>query len=180
MGWVSGVFWAPLAVTPPAGVALRRPSRNCRPYPESGTLKPRSIRISCSNNKRLSFSESWSEHDLNVLQTCLHEALVQEDYGAAARLRDRIKVLSGGVEQIGESWQRLGLPGWLADRADQLGFTVPTPIQSHAIPAIVAGEDVLIASQTGSGKTLAFLLPALAVLDVPPDLYPDDLKVLRT
>lgn len=37
----------------------------------------------------------------------------------------------------------------------------PTPVQSHCIPRILAGEDVLGLAQTGSGKTAAFALPIL-------------------
>ncbi|KXZ44651.1 hypothetical protein GPECTOR_64g145 [Gonium pectorale] len=40
----------------------------------------------------------------------------------------------------------------------------PTPVQSHVIPAIMEGRDVLAMSCTGSGKTLAYLLPVLAQL----------------
>ncbi len=37
----------------------------------------------------------------------------------------------------------------------------PTPVQAAAIPAVLAGNDVLAIAQTGSGKTTAFVLPLL-------------------
>lgn len=42
-----------------------------------------------------------------------------------------------------------------------VGYTQPTPVQQQAIPACIAGRDLLVSSQTGSGKTAAFMLPAL-------------------
>jgi superfamily II DNA/RNA helicase len=44
----------------------------------------------------------------------------------------------------------------------RLGFDAPTPIQALALPALLAGRDVLGVAATGTGKTLAFVLPALA------------------
>ena len=41
------------------------------------------------------------------------------------------------------------------------GYTVPTEIQSAAIPAILSGRDIVGSAQTGSGKTAAFALPML-------------------
>ena len=41
------------------------------------------------------------------------------------------------------------------------GFTVPTPIQTQAIPPVLAGQDVMGLAQTGTGKTAAFALPIL-------------------
>lgn len=43
----------------------------------------------------------------------------------------------------------------------QLKFTVPTPIQSKAIPIAITGKDVIGIAQTGTGKTLAFAVPLL-------------------
>lgn len=43
-------------------------------------------------------------------------------------------------------------------------FTHLKPIQSQAIPHLLAGRNVLGASPTGSGKTLAFLVPAIELL----------------
>jgi ATP-dependent RNA helicase DeaD len=46
-----------------------------------------------------------------------------------------------------------------------LDYEVPTPIQAHAIPKLMAGRDVLGQAQTGTGKTAAFALPLLHTLD---------------
>ena len=40
-------------------------------------------------------------------------------------------------------------------------FSTPTPVQAQAIPAVVAGQDVIASAQTGTGKTGAFVIPAL-------------------
>ncbi len=44
------------------------------------------------------------------------------------------------------------------------GYAAPTPIQSQAIPAVLAGRDVLGCARTGTGKTAAFALPILQLL----------------
>src|SRR5580658_5557040 len=43
----------------------------------------------------------------------------------------------------------------------QAGYTEPTPIQTAAIPPIIAGSDLIGIAQTGTGKTAAFTLPIL-------------------
>lgn len=48
---------------------------------------------------------------------------------------------------------------------DDLGFAQPTPIQSAALPAILAGRDVIAQAPTGSGKTAAFGIGLLSRLD---------------
>jgi len=62
------------------------------------------------------------------------------------------------------SFETLGLaPALLRALAEQ-GYTEPTPIQSTAIPAALAGHDLLAGAQTGTGKTAAFALPLLQQL----------------
>ena len=46
------------------------------------------------------------------------------------------------------------------------GYETPTPIQAEAIPAVLAGRDLLGGAQTGTGKTAAFTLPMLHRLSV--------------
>jgi superfamily II DNA/RNA helicase len=65
------------------------------------------------------------------------------------------------------SFSSLGLDPSLLATLTALGYTEPTPVQMEAIPAAIAGGDLLVSSQTGSGKTAAFLLPALQRLYTP-------------
>ena len=63
------------------------------------------------------------------------------------------------------SFEQFGLPAALLRAVQEIGYTVPTPIQTAAIPAVHDGRDLLAAAQTGTGKTAAFALPLLQRLD---------------
>ena len=58
----------------------------------------------------------------------------------------------------------LGLQEPLTGILSSLNYQLPTAVQQAAIPAILAGRDVLAGAQTGTGKTAAFLLPKLQQL----------------
>lgn len=53
----------------------------------------------------------------------------------------------------------LGITADLLAVLTRTGIETPTPIQEQAIPALLAGRDILGQARTGSGKTLAFALP---------------------
>jgi len=58
----------------------------------------------------------------------------------------------------------LGLEQRLLKALAQEGYETPTPIQSQAIPHVLAGRDLLGIAQTGTGKTASFALPILQLL----------------
>ncbi|MFN0161767.1 MAG: DEAD/DEAH box helicase [Burkholderiales bacterium] len=60
----------------------------------------------------------------------------------------------------------LGLHPVILNSLKSSGYTEPTPVQRQAIPAALAGGDLLVSSHTGSGKTAAFMLPSLNRLTV--------------
>ncbi len=59
----------------------------------------------------------------------------------------------------------LDLPATLLQGIDALGYQSMTPVQAQALPAILAGSDVIAQAPTGSGKTAAFGLGLLSRLD---------------
>jgi ATP-dependent RNA helicase RhlE len=58
-------------------------------------------------------------------------------------------------------FSKLGLSDQLVQGILATGYTVPTEIQTRAIPLAVAGRDIIGCAQTGTGKTAAFVLPLL-------------------
>jgi ATP-dependent RNA helicase RhlE len=62
------------------------------------------------------------------------------------------------------SFDTLGLAPELLRAVAAEGYTEPTPVQSEAIPHVLARRDVLAGAQTGTGKTAAFVLPILQLL----------------
>ena len=65
------------------------------------------------------------------------------------------------------SFSKLGLSEALVRAVTEHGYTQPTPVQAQAIPAVLAGGDLLAGAQTGTGKTAGFVLPMLQRLATP-------------
>lgn len=59
------------------------------------------------------------------------------------------------------TFQDLNLNTPLYNALDDLGFTIPTPIQAEAFNIVASGKDVVGIAQTGTGKTFAYMLPIL-------------------
>jgi ATP-dependent RNA helicase RhlE len=59
------------------------------------------------------------------------------------------------------NFEEFSLDGRLNAGIRDVGYETPTPIQEQAIPAVLAGRDVMGLAQTGTGKTAAFALPIL-------------------
>ncbi len=62
------------------------------------------------------------------------------------------------------NFSELALRAEILEAVEKAGYQQPTPIQEQAIPAILAGGDVLGIAQTGTGKTAAFVLPMIEKL----------------
>ena len=121
--------------------------------------------------------QSVQLEDANWLQTSLNEAIASEDYARAARLRDALRRVVGAWAGPCD-WFSLGVPAWLADRTERLGFPRPTEVQRRVLPPANAGRDVVLRSGTGSGKTLSFLLPVLSNLNLVQRSVPQALVVV--
>ncbi|MDC8760015.1 DEAD/DEAH box helicase [Janthinobacterium fluminis] len=72
----------------------------------------------------------------------------------------------------------LGLIDPLLRTLDELAYSTPTPVQAKAIPAVLAGRDLMAAAQTGTGKTAGFALPLLQSLTLAGQVAPQSVRVL--
>lgn len=59
------------------------------------------------------------------------------------------------------SFASLGLSAPILESVSKQGYSKPSAIQQEAIPAVLAGKDIMAAAQTGTGKTAGFSLPIL-------------------
>ncbi|MCF7816881.1 MAG: DEAD/DEAH box helicase [Kiritimatiellales bacterium] len=59
----------------------------------------------------------------------------------------------------------LGISAALVQALEKEGIKEPMPIQTEAMPALIAGKDAYVSAETGTGKTLAYLLPIFGKID---------------
>ncbi len=66
---------------------------------------------------------------------------------------------------MNNSFNDLGITPPILKALEEMGFEVPTDVQSKAIPHILNKEDLIVMSKTGSGKTAVFGIPMLQMID---------------
>ena len=142
---------------PPCAVlaARSRPRRACQspPGPRRRPAGPRTTPVCASSSSRdaerpgspdeqpSSSAPAGGEQpralDLNELQTALNRAIAAEDYAQASRVRDALRLLlhedgDAAGEAGGGDWRSLGVLPWLAERAESLGFRLPSGTTSES------------------------------------------------
>ena len=63
--------------------------------------------------------------DTNQLQTALNRAIAAEDYAMASQVRGKLQAVVGSDTGTAD-WRHLGVPEWLADRVERMGFKYAT------------------------------------------------------
>jgi len=64
-----------------------------------------------------------------------------------------------------QTFESFGLHQDILKAITEAGFTEPSPVQTEAIPLVLAGNDIVAQAQTGTGKTAAFGLPTMSMID---------------
>ena len=92
-----------------------------------------------------------------------HGAITTMSNPEVAELRKTMGISVSGsqVPKCVCSFVHLNLPEGIMSVLRFHGFSAPTPIQSQAIPCILAGRDVIGIAMTGSGKTLSYVIPTV-------------------
>jgi len=60
-----------------------------------------------------------------------------------------------------ERFEDAGLRPLLLGNIKKCSYNVPTPIQKHTIPILMADRDMMGCAQTGSGKTASYMIPII-------------------
>ncbi|MBM4236966.1 MAG: DEAD/DEAH box helicase, partial [Euryarchaeota archaeon] len=62
---------------------------------------------------------------------------------------------------MSDGFESLNIEKRILKAIGEMGFTEPTPVQTSAIPVMMADRDLMAQAQTGTGKTAAFAIPIL-------------------
>ncbi|PZX22723.1 modular protein:DEAD/DEAH box helicase (N-terminal); ATP-DEPENDENT RNA HELICASE (C-terminal)(rhlE-like) [Cupriavidus phytorum] len=107
-----------------------------------------------------------TQHDIRAEQAIASATDASITSDAAQSPLDKLDALLNpsaavAAPAVDSGFAALGLDAAILRALSDLNYNSPTPVQAQAIPAFLAGRDLLVSSQTGSGKTAAFMLPAI-------------------
>nr|WP_116331031.1 DEAD/DEAH box helicase [Cupriavidus taiwanensis] len=107
-----------------------------------------------------------TQHDIRAEQAIASATDASITSDAAQSPLDKLDALLNSSPAVAapaveSGFAALGLDAAILRALSDLNYNSPTPVQAQAIPAFLAGRDLLVSSQTGSGKTAAFMLPAI-------------------
>lgn len=117
----------------------------------------------------LLFSKSFKSKSKSKPKTPKSPSSIPDDSQELVPLKPQVEKFSNPNSDLSQidaatdtsTFSELGLAEWATNTCKELKFKAPTPVQTHCIPKILDGRDVLGIAQTGSGKTAAFALPIL-------------------
>lgn len=112
--------------------------------------------------------ENRSKQRLAKTSNANHQAQVFGNGILNPDTASRFMALDELLPLVMPDWENLHLTDKTLRGIHTLNFSTPTDIQKIAIPAIMAGRDVIGKASTGSGKTLAFGIPILEHLSTVP------------
>ena len=78
------------------------------------------------------------------------------------------------------TFEELNLKKPIRNALTDLGYQIPTTIQSASFNVMMSGRDTIGIAQTGTGKTLAYLLPCLCMWKFSKDPHPQILIIVPT
>ncbi|MBY4896425.1 DEAD/DEAH box helicase [Cupriavidus sp. AU9028] len=104
-----------------------------------------------------------TQHDIRAEQAIAsaNDVINQSAISPLDRLQAVLEPVESDAASSADGFAALGLDAAILRALAEANYTTPTPVQAQAIPAFLAGRDLLVSSQTGSGKTAAFMLPAI-------------------
>ncbi|XP_060867404.1 probable ATP-dependent RNA helicase DDX52 [Metopolophium dirhodum] len=93
----------------------------------------------------------------------------EDDKSSAKQIKvktvgDRVPAALSTFDMMKEAYS---LSPVLMENLNNSGYTVPTPIQTQAIPVMLQKRQIFACAPTGSGKTAAFLVPIIHHLNKP-------------
>jgi DEAD/DEAH box helicase len=105
-------------------------------------------------------------HAYPAFKPRLHPRVARNQRATLAHLRGSTTAARRDLEtqDMTTTFESLNLHEALTRALVAANYTEPTSVQAEAIPAALAGKDLMVSSRTGSGKTASFILPALTLV----------------